>query len=70
MFCFYQVSNKYLMQLVALALARTCFISPLPTLDRFESWGVGKKNTQIPLLPSATNYTAAFFLGAAKTQLI
>jgi len=42
MFCFYQVSNKYLMQLVALVLARTRLISPLPTLDRFEIWGVGK----------------------------
>lgn len=48
MFCFYQVSNKYLMQLVALVLARTRLISPLPTLDRFEIWGVGKQEKNPP----------------------
>lgn len=36
------------MQLVALVLARTRLISPLPTLDRFEIWGVGKSEKNPP----------------------
>lgn len=36
------------MQLVALVLAHTRLISPLPTLDRFEIWGVGKSEKNPP----------------------
>lgn len=75
MFCFYQVSNKYLMQLVSLALAHAFLFFFFPVLDPFETGGVGKqgereKKKKETQPPSATNYMAALFSSAAKTQLI